>query len=77
MEHVWFLQLLQSRMAVDRFEKIRVTHLVLITDAVPRSTAVAGAARSAWDALSAYAPPFGRGSVMSLRRDVLNRWPVL
>ena len=74
MEHVWFLRLLQSQ-AADCFEKIRVTHLVLITDAVPRTTAPKAAFRSAWDALVAYALPFGGGGVMSLRREVLGCWP--
>ena len=73
-EHAWFLQLLQSLLGARLFDKIRVAHLVLITDAVPRSSGRAAAVRSAWDAFTGYAFPGGSGGVMSLRREVLSRW---
>ena len=75
MEHAWFLQLLRSMTAAECFQKIRFTHLVLITDAVPRTTATTATVGSAWDALVAYALPIGGGGVMSLRREVLSGWP--
>ncbi len=74
MEHLWFLGLLQSLTSVDCINNIRVTHLVLITDAVPRSTGRMANARSAWNALSGYALPGGSAGMMSLRREVLSRW---
>jgi hypothetical protein len=77
MEHVWFLQLLRRLLTADRFDKIRVTHLVLITDAVPRSGSRGATARSNWDALTGYAFPGGSGGIMSLRREVLNLWSYL
>jgi purine-nucleoside phosphorylase len=75
MEHAWFLQLLQSMTAAECFEKIRVTHLVLITDTVPGSSRRMAAFRSGWDALVGYALPLGSAGIMALRREVLNRWP--
>jgi hypothetical protein len=75
MEHAWFLQLLQTLLPVDRYEKIRITHLVFITDAVPRSTGWMEAARSCTDALVGYLLPGGRDGIASLRREVLFRWP--
>jgi hypothetical protein len=75
MEHAWFLQLLQTLLPVDRYEKIRVTHLVLITDAVPRSTGRMASARSWRDALVGYLLPGGRDGIASLRRQVLSSWP--
>jgi hypothetical protein len=77
MEHVWFLQLLRRLLTADRFDEIRVTHLVLITDAVPRSGSRCVTARSNWDALTGYAFPGGSGGIMSLRREVLNLWSSL
>lgn len=74
MEHAWFLQLLQSLLGDCLFDKIRIAHLVLITDAVPRSSGRTAAVRSAWDALTGYAFPCGSGGVMSLRKEVLSRW---
>jgi purine-nucleoside phosphorylase len=74
-EHAWFLQLLRSLTPAARFETIRVTHLVLITDAVPRTHGRLAAARSAWDALAGYALPGRGGGIASLRREVLSRWP--
>jgi hypothetical protein len=74
MEHAWFLQLLQPLLTPNRFDKIRVTHLVLITDAVPRSGGRRTSARSNWDALTGYAFPGGRGGITSLRREVLTLW---
>ena len=75
MEHAWFLRLLQQRLAADRFDEIRITHLVLITDAVPRGAGRRETMLSVWDALTGYAVPGGRGGIASLRREVLNRWP--
>jgi purine-nucleoside phosphorylase len=75
MEHAWFLQLLKPLLTADRYEKIRITHLVLITDAVPRGTGRMAAARSTWDALSGYAFTGGSAGMMSLRREVLSSWP--
>jgi hypothetical protein len=75
MEHAWFLQRLQSLLPPDRFEQIRVTHLVLITDAVPRSNSRSATARSTRDALAGYLLPGGRDGIASLRREVLGSWP--
>ena len=75
MEHLWFLRLLQSLTSADCFNNIRVTHLVLITDAVPRSASRTATARSTWDALRGYAFPGGSTGIMSLRRELLSRWP--
>jgi hypothetical protein len=75
MEHLWFLRLLQSLTSADCFNNIRVTHLVLITDAVPGSASRMATARSTWDALSGYAFPGGSTGIMSLRRELLSRWP--
>jgi len=77
MEHVWFLQLLQTLLPAHRFEQLRVTHLVFITDAVPRSGSRRETARSNWDALTGYAFPGGGKGIMSLRREVLNLWSSL
>lgn len=75
-EHLWFLRLLRSLLGAAPFKRIRVTHLVLITDAVPRSTDRMATVRSAWDALTGYAFP-GGGGITSLRREVLTHWPSL
>jgi hypothetical protein len=74
MEHAWFLRLLESLLPESVFSALRVTHLVLITDAVPRSDARRSAARSAWEAVLGYAFPGGRRGIGSLRRDVLRLW---
>jgi len=73
MEHAWFLELLQSLLPETAFRRLRVTHLVLITDAVPRQDGGWERARAAWDAISGYALP-GRGGIVSLRREFLRRW---
>ncbi|MBN2552010.1 MAG: hypothetical protein JXB06_04545 [Spirochaetales bacterium] len=75
MEHAWFVRLLQQLLAADRFEKIRITHLVLITDAVPRGAGRRETMLSTWDALTGYTFPGGRCGIASLRREVLSRWP--
>jgi hypothetical protein len=75
MEHAWFLQLLQSMTAAECFEKIRFTHLVLITDSVPGGIGGMAALRSKWDALVGYALPLGGAGIMALRRELLSRWP--
>jgi hypothetical protein len=77
MEHFWFLQLLRSLTTAECFHKIRITHLVLITDSVPRSGGRRAEVLSAWDALRGYALPGGRGGIASLRREVLSRWPAV
>jgi purine-nucleoside phosphorylase len=77
MEHVWFLQLLQSLLPDRTLDIIRFTQIVLITDAVPSSGSRGATARSNWDALTGYAFPGGSGGIMSLRRQILSRWPSL
>jgi len=75
MEHLWFLELLQSLTSADCINNIRITHLALITDAVPGGSGGMASVRSAWKALSGYALPGGGAGIMSLRREVLRRWP--
>jgi hypothetical protein len=75
MEHAWFLQRLQAMLPAGRFEELRVTHLVLITDAVPRSNSRRATARSTRDALIGYLLPGCRFGIASLRREVLSSWP--
>jgi hypothetical protein len=75
MEHVWFLVLLQSILSDCSFDRIRVTHLGMITDAVPRTGRRTAASRSAWDALTGFALPGVAGGIASLRRESLSRWP--
>ncbi|UCF97045.1 MAG: hypothetical protein JSV89_17995 [Spirochaetaceae bacterium] len=77
MEQVWFLQRLQALVSAGSLEKIRITHLVLITDTVPQSSSRLTAAHSAWDALTGYVFPGGKGRIASLRSELLSRWPVL
>jgi hypothetical protein len=77
MEHVWFLQRLKQQLSSpDLFENIRVTHLVLITDAVPASSRRTAAVRAAVGALAGYLLPGGKNGIASLRREVLGSWPV-
>jgi hypothetical protein len=73
MEHVWFLRLLQSLLPEPVFRALRVTHLGLITDAVPEAKTRWGTERSAWDAIRGYAAA-GSGGIVSLRREFLMRW---
>ena len=75
MEHAWFLQRLRQLLPADRFEQLRVTHLVLITDAVPLSNSRRATARSLRHALAGYLLPGGKGGIASLRREVLGSWP--
>jgi len=75
MEHAWFLQGLRQLLPAERFEEIRVTHLVLITDAVPLSNSRRATARSLRHALAGYLLPGGKGGIASLRREVLGSWP--
>ena len=75
MEHAWFLQRLQTLLPAERFAQLRVTHLVLITDAVPPSASRRATARSIRHALSGYLMPGGDGGIASLRREVLGSWP--
>jgi hypothetical protein len=75
MEHAWFLQRLQPLLPAGRFEQLRVTHLVLITDAVPHSDSRRASARSVRDALAGYLLPGCGAGISSLRREVLNSWP--
>jgi purine-nucleoside phosphorylase len=75
MEHAWFLQRLQALLPAESFEELRVTHLVLITDAVPPNNSRRAAARSTVDALAGYLLPGCRGGIASLRREVLGSWP--
>ena len=75
MEHLWFLRLLHSLLPPDRYAKIRITHLVLVTDAVPRGNGRMAAARCALDALAGYALPGCRRGIAAVRREVLGRWP--
>jgi hypothetical protein len=77
MEQVWFLQLLQSLLAGHCLDNIRFTHLVMITDAVPRATGPLAAAFSAWDALNGYTFTGAKRGIASLRRDILSRWPAV
>ena len=73
MEHAWFLELLQSLLPETAFRRLRVTHLALITDAVPRQDGGWERARAAWDAIRGYALPGPQG-ILSLRREFLRRW---
>ena len=77
MEHVWFLRLLQQLLQKDRFEQLRFTHVVLITDVVPAAASCRVRIRSQWDALTGYLLPRGRGGIASLRREVLGSWPAV
>ena len=75
MEHAWFLQRLQLLLPAESYERLRVTHLVLITDAVPPSSSRRATASSVRDALAGYLLPGCRGGIASLRREVLGSWP--
>lgn len=75
MEHAWFLQRLQALLPAHRFEQLRVTHLVLITDAVPLSNSRKATARTRREALVGYLLPGGGNGIASLRKAVLSRWP--
>ena len=75
MEHAWFLQALASRLSGRAFARLRVTHLVMITDAVPRSDSSALTAVSLWHALAGFVFQRTRRGIASVRRDVLTVWP--
>ena len=75
MEHAWFLQRLQALLPAESFEQLRVTHLVLITDAVPLSNSRRATARTRREALVGYLLPWGGNGIASLRKEVLSRWP--
>jgi hypothetical protein len=73
MEHAWFLLLLKRLLPARVVWRIRVTHLVLITDAVPDGERGVDRVRASWDAIRGYALPGPRG-ILSLRREFLTRW---
>jgi hypothetical protein len=75
MEHAWFLLRLRSLLPEACFARLRVTHLVLITDAVPAFDGRRDTVTAAWDAVRGYGFQGGRGGIASLRRDLLSRWP--
>jgi hypothetical protein len=74
MEHAWLLRLLQSLLPEPVFRGLQVTHLTLITDAVPGRTGRRAVLRSGWDATRGYLAP-ERSGIASLRRELLTAWP--
>jgi hypothetical protein len=69
MEHAWFALALRAQLSPGAFRRLRFTHLVLITDAVPTREGGYADARASWDAVRGYL--FQGGGVGALRRELL------